>query len=135
MANIDDLYNKSFGQLGSVFTSGSSGVITPPSNKVFVAILILDQNTTFDTHGGLVADTNKGDMQYVTTEGSAGADIYSGGANGGSHSIAVGSETLESGGGGQELTNAQTFPLGTTIVGRYKRIAINSGAVIAYIGD
>jgi len=135
MANIDDLYSKSFGQLGSVFASGSSAAITPPTNKVFIAFTVLDSGTQFDTDGGLVADTNKGEMQYVTTHNSSGADVYSGGANGGSHSIAVGSETQVTGGGGQELTNGTSFPAGVTIFGRYKRIALHTGVVIAYIGD
>lgn len=135
MANIDDLYSKSFGQLGSVYVTGSSGVITPPTNKVFIAFTVLESGTTFNSHGGLIADTNKGEMQYVTTENTSGADVYSGGANGGSHSIAVGSETQVSGGGGEELVVGQTFPAGVTIFGRYKRIALGNGAVIAYIGD
>lgn len=135
MANIDDLYSKSFGQLGSVYVTGSSGVITPPTNKVFIAFTVLESSTTFNSHGGLIADTNKGEMQYVTTENTSGADVYSGGANGGSHSIAVGSETQVSGGGGEELVVGQSFPAGVTIFGRYKRIALHDGAVIAYIGD
>ena len=135
MANIDDLYSKSFGQLGSVYVTGSTGIITPPTNKVFIAFTVLESATTFNSHGGLVADTNKGEMQYVTTENNSGGDVYSGGANGGSHSIAVGSETQVFGGGGQELVVGQSFPAGVTIFGRYKRIALASGAVIAYIGD
>jgi len=135
MANIDDLYSKSFGQLGSVYVTGSSGVITPPTNKVFIAFTVLESATTFNSHGGLIADTNKGEMQYVTTENTSGADVYSGGANGGSHSIAVGSETQVFGGGGEELVVDQAFPAGVTIFGRYKRIALTNGAVIAYIGD
>ena len=135
MANIDDLYSKSFGQLGSVYVS-SGGAITPPTNKVFIAFTVLETGTTFANHGGLVADTNKGEMQYVTTENNSGADVYSGGANGGSHSIAIGSETQVFGGGGEELVVGQTFPAGVTIFGRYKRIELGStGAVIAYIGD
>lgn len=78
MANIDDLYSKSFGQLGSVYVTGSSGVITPPTNKVFIAFTVLESATTFNSHGGLIADTNKGEMQYVTTENTSGADVYSG---------------------------------------------------------
>ena len=134
MANIDDLYSKSFGQLGSVYVS-SGGAITPPTNKVFIAFTVLETNTVFANHGGLVADTNKGEMQYVTTEDNSGNDVYSGGANGGSHSIAIGSETQVFGGGGQELVVGQSFPAGVTIFGRYKRIALTNGAVIAYIGD
>ena len=135
MANIDDLYSKSFGQLGSVYVS-SGGAITPPTNKVFIAFTVLETNTTFANHGGLVADTNEGEMQYATTENNSGGDVYSGGANGGSHSIAVGSETQVFGGGGEELVVGQTFPAGVTIFGRYKRIELGStGAVIAYIGD
>ena len=51
MANIDDLYSKSFGQLGSVYVT-SGGVITPPTNKVFIAFTVLESNTTFPNHAG-----------------------------------------------------------------------------------
>ena len=51
MANVDDLVKKSFGQMGSVFTS-VAGAITPPTNKVFIAITFLT-DTTLDSSGGL----------------------------------------------------------------------------------
>ena len=65
MANIDDLYKKSFGQLGSVFTS-VDGAITPPTGKVFIAITFL-ADTTLDTNGGLIAATDRGVAKFVTT--------------------------------------------------------------------
>ncbi len=50
MANVNDLYNKGFGQMGSVFNDGTAA-ITPPSNRVFIAITFL-ADTTFDSSGG-----------------------------------------------------------------------------------
>ena len=40
-----------FGQLGSVYTAASSDPIKPPSDKVFVAVTMLD-NTVFDDSRG-----------------------------------------------------------------------------------
>ena len=54
MANIDTLYKAQFGQYGSVFTS-VSGALTPPENRVFVAIQII-ADVTFETNGGLIVE-------------------------------------------------------------------------------
>ena len=44
-----------FGQLGSVYTTASSDAVTPPTNKVFVAITML-ADTVFDSSGGFVIE-------------------------------------------------------------------------------
>ena len=121
MANVDDLVNKNFGQYGSVFTS-VSGAITPPTNKVFVAITMLT-DCTFDSSGGLKADNDSAGagLEYIGTEAAA-------------HNLSVASETVSSGGGGLQVDVSNTFPKGVTIYGRWTEIDLASGSVIAYIG-
>ena len=120
MANVNDLYNKSFGQMGSVF-SDSTDPCTPPSNKVFIAITFLS-TTTFDSSGGLKADTSNDALEFIGTEAAA-------------HNVSVGSETTSSGGGGIQVDVNNTFPKGITIYGRWTEIDPASGTCIAYIGD
>ena len=69
MANVDDLVKKGFGQLGSVFAD-ADGAVTPPTNKVFIAITFL-ADTTLDSSGGLVADTNYRSCEFVGTQAAA----------------------------------------------------------------
>lgn len=118
MANVDDLVRKGFGQMGSVFTS-VSGAITPPSNKVFIAITFL-ADTTLDSSSGLVADTN-----HYTTEFP--------GTNVAAHD--AGAATNISGTGGSTIDVNDTFPAGITIFGRWTEIDLDSGMVMAYIGE
>ena len=121
-----------FGQLGSAYTTASSDAIKPPTNKVFVAITMLE-NTVFDSSAGLVAEralvsgattgdvsTNTGDI-YISTEQPA-------------HDLAAGSETTDEGSGGK-VVDSVTFPKGITIYGRWSEIDVSSGSVVAYIGD
>jgi hypothetical protein len=115
MANIDDLVNKNFGQYGSVFTS-VDGAITPPTHKVFIAITILG-TTTFDTNGGLEAEYDGSERKYPTTLDATGAVVYT------------------QAGGGDAIDVNDEFPAGVTIFGRWTSINVNSGMVIAYIGD
>tara|TARA_B100000519_G_scaffold200081_1_gene212517 strand:+ start:673 stop:1032 length:360 start_codon:yes stop_codon:yes gene_type:complete len=119
MANVDDLVKKGFGQLGSVFTD-TDGAITPPTNKVFVAITFLS-DTTFDATGGLVADTNYRSCEFVGTNAPA-------------HNEST--ATITSGTGGDQIDASNTFPEGLTIFGRWTEIDIAaSGSIIAYIGE
>jgi hypothetical protein len=120
MANVDDLVKKGFGQLGSVFTS-VNGPIKPPTNKVFIAITFL-ADTTLDSSGGLVADTNYRSCEFVGTEAAA-------------HDLTDGNETITSGSGGDQIDVNDTFPKGVTIFGRWTEIDVGAGMVIAYIGE
>ena len=120
MANVNDLYLKSFGQQGSVF-SDATDPITPPSNKVFIAITFLS-TTTFDSSGGLKADTSNDSLEFIGTEAAA-------------HNLSVGSETNVSGGGGLQVDVSNSFAKGLTIYGRWTEIDPASGTLIAYIGD
>ena len=107
-----------FGQLGSVYTTASSDAIKPPTNKIFIAVTMLE-DTKFDATGGLVAsDENK----YINTDHAAG-------------DLNAGSETTDEGSGGKELPSTLVFPAGITIYGRWTEIEVNTGSIVAYIGD
>jgi len=106
-----------FGQLGSVYTTASSDAIVPPTNKVFVAITMLS-STTFDSSSGLVSTEP---TKYINTETAA-------------NDLAAGSETTDQGSGGQ-VVDSVSFPVGVTIYGRWNEIDVDTGSIIAYIGD
>ena len=112
-----------FGQLGSVFTDSTSTAITPPTDKVFVAVTML-ADTTFDQTGGLVADNNIATgLEYAGTTTAA-------------HDAALSPDLGESGTGGTVVDHNNTFPKGITIYGRWTEIELASGGpIIAYIGD
>ena len=117
MANVNDLYQKGFGQMGSIFTS-VSGAITPPSNRVFIAITFL-ADTTLDSSGGLVSDTNNDAREFPSTEAAA-------------HDAS--SATDVSGTGGDQIDVSNTFPKGVTIYGRWTSINMGAGMILAYLG-
>jgi hypothetical protein len=113
------MYTKEFtGQEGAVYTTAASDAIKPPTGKAWVAIQMLE-DTTFDSSGGLVAVSEN---VWFGTEHAAG-------------DLAASSETTAEGSGGKQISNSVTFPQGMTIFGRWSEIDINSGSVIAYIGD
>ena len=116
MANIYDLVNKNFGQYGSVFTSVADAPITPPTNRVFIAVTIL-ATTTFDTNGGLEASYEGSERKFPTTLNASGAAVYT------------------QAGGGDAIDVNDEFPAGITIFGRWSSINLTTGMVIAYIGD
>ncbi len=111
-----------FGQMGSILITGTTNAVTliggrdsdstPASNvnrtdKVFVAITFLE-DTVFDNAGLTSADNT---MFINDTVASTGIDL-----NGGA------------------VTDAQVFPKGLTIYGRWTSILLDSGACIAYVG-
>tara|TARA_R100001443_G_scaffold3213_4_gene10265 strand:+ start:137 stop:517 length:381 start_codon:yes stop_codon:yes gene_type:complete len=115
------------GVMGSVFADSADGRITPPTNKVFIAITFV-ANTQLETlgtnAGGLTGDTSDADYEHIGTDVAA-------------HNVSVGSETAISGGGGVIVDGSNTFPAGLTIYGRWTSAEIKSGgagAMIAYIG-
>ena len=117
-----------FGQLGSAYTTASSDAIKPPTNKVFVAITML-ADTVFDSSGGLVAEQRVNN----TISSSVTNNIYIG-TEAAANDLADGSETVDEGSGGV-VADSVTFPKGVTIYGRWSEIDVNSGGVVAYIGD
>ena len=114
-----------FGQLGSTYQDAAAGVqIVPPTNKVWIAITMLE-DTTFDAIGGLSA-------QRINLSGTDN-DIYIG-TDQPSHDLDSGSETVHEGSGGK-VVDGITFPKGITIYGRWTNIQVATGGVIAYVGD
>ena len=115
-----------FGQMGSVFTDTANAPITPPSDKVFVAITFLadTQLELLGTNaGGLTGDTSDPNAEYIGTDVAA-------------HD--AGSATTVTGTGGKIIDNSNTFPKGVTIYGRFTSVEIGAGktgALIAYIGN
>ena len=77
-------------------------------------------DTTFDSSGGLVADTNHFSCEFPGTEAAA-------------HDAA--SASTVSGTGGDQINVNNTFPKGITIFGRWTEIDVGAGMVIAYIGE
>ena len=116
-----------FGQLGSAYTTSSSDAIKPPTGKVFVAITML-ADTVFDSTGGLVADNPTVRTAVATT---AVAGVYIG-TEKAANDLAT--ATTDEGTGGK-VVDSVTFPKGVTIYGRWTEIDVNSGGVVAYIGD
>ena len=109
-----------FGQLGSAFNNGTA-VMTPPTGMVFIAITCLT-DVTFDTTGGLLADTTNtaNGLEYVGTDVAA-------------HDASP--ATTSSGTGGIAVVVGSTFPKGITIYGRWTEIDLASGTVVAYLGQ
>jgi len=110
-----------FGQMGSMFLDGTAAA-SPPLGMVFVAITVV-ANATFDTTGGLLADTTNtaNGLEYIGTDIAA-------------HNVADGSESAVSGSAGLFIDESNTFPAGITIYGRWTEIDLAGGAVIAYLG-
>lgn len=100
-----------FGQMGSVLITGTSavtsGTLTDFKDAVFCAITFLE-DTTFADDLGLVAEKQQ---HFANSQGVQ---------DGISPNTAV--------------TNGEVFPKGVTIYGRYTKITLATGKVIAYIG-
>jgi hypothetical protein len=111
-----------FGQMGSVF-SDTTGAITPPAGKVFVAITML-ADTVFNSTEGLVADNSVATgLEYAGTDTAA-------------HDAVLSPDNGESGAGGDVIDNGNTFPKGVTIYGRWTKVTNNAATpIMLYIGD
>ena len=127
MAYKDNITDYGFGQLGSLFAD-QSGLLRPPTGRVFIAITIIT-DSTFDSHGGLVAyqDSDIG-LEYISTEDSSGNAQTA-------HDASSDSETTITGSGGLAVDVSNVFPRGLTMYGRWKEINLASGTIIAYIGE
>ena len=113
-----------FGQMGSVFTDTANNAIKPPTGKVFVAITFLapTQLELLATNaGGLTADISDPNAEYVGTDVAA-------------HNATAGNATAVTGELGQIIDNANTFPQGVTIYGRWTAFKPSASGVIAYFG-
>lgn len=109
-----------FGQMGSAYLA-DTGVYTPPTGKVIVAITILDSATKFTT---LTPDTS-GYLDGTTGAAAKGASAY------------IGTPTVV----GQHGTNpdviatTKTFPAGITLYGRWTAVTLGAGNVVMYMAD
>lgn len=101
--------NTALGQVGSVFISDNNEC-TPASNTVFVAVTVVTA-CTFATTDGLVPEDGVAQTFLSTT-----------------------TKSTSSASGGNQITNTTSFPEGTTLYGRWNKIKLDSGAIIAYIG-
>tara|TARA_B100000963_G_C22103870_1_gene441840 strand:- start:122 stop:490 length:369 start_codon:yes stop_codon:yes gene_type:complete len=111
-----------FGQLGSVFNDTANAIVAP-TGKVFVAIHFLE-DTTLEATGGLRAqqDPSNG-IEFFETESAA-------------HDALLTPDLGESGSGGVQVDNNNTFPAGTIIYGRYTEVHPTTAVrIIAYIGN
>jgi hypothetical protein len=103
---------------GSVFQVGNGDPIVPPTGHVFVAITALT-DTDFEVSGGLVADDA---TVWANTQDAA-------------NDQDADSETTSEGSGGVQINNTNLdLKSGITIYGRYTKIDIKTGQIIAYIG-
>jgi len=106
-----------FGQLGSVYGVAGGADLVPPTNKVFVAITMIE-NTIFESSTGLISSEP---TKYINTETNA-------------NDLNEGSETTDQGSGGLDVDSV-AFPAGMTIFGRWTEIDVATGSCVAYIGD
>ena len=110
------------GQLGSGFKNTATGSIVPPTGKVIVAIQMLDA-TKFDVLTPATDGTNSG--------GSTATDPGD---------LSFGIATADDGHGAGNVTvdNADIFPAGSTIYGRWTAVSLQAdqlaGGVICYFG-
>tara|TARA_R110001599_G_scaffold262229_1_gene462685 strand:+ start:25 stop:405 length:381 start_codon:yes stop_codon:yes gene_type:complete len=115
------------GVMGSMFCDAANAPITPPTNKVFIAITFLNDTVLeilSQQAGGLTGDTSDADYEHIGTDVAA-------------HNVSAGSETAISGGGGVIVDSSNSFKAGTTIYGRWTSVEIangGAGMLIAYIG-
>ena len=108
MGYKDNATQYGFGQLGSGYTTNGDEV-TPPAGKVIVAITVV-VDCKFEE---LVADTSNSD---------GGVAYFSG------------TDDAASGVGSQAVPTDEVFAAGLTIYGRWTKIKLTSGRIIAYVG-
>jgi len=117
-----------FGQMGSIFNDGTDP-IKAPTGKVIIAITMIT-DAEFADHGGLQAEQDSANgLEYISTED---ADGVAQTAHDRTHSDPP---TAVSGCGGHKVESGNTFPAGITIYGRWTQVDINTGTIVAYIGD
>ena len=115
------------GVMGSMFCDAANAPITPPTDKVFIAITFINDTVleTLGTNaGGLTGDTSDADYEHIGTDVAA-------------HNLTAGNETAISGAGGVIVDGSNSFKAGTTIYGRWTSVEVKNGGagvLIAYIG-
>ena len=116
------------GQLGSGFKNTAAENIAPPAGKVIVAIQMLDA-TKFD-----VLTPARDGLRTVTGGGVLGSTA----ADSGDLSFGIGTPDDGHGGGSLTVDNADVFPAGMIIYGRWTLVSLQAdqltGGVICYFG-
>mgnify|MGYP004456083819 CR=1 FL=1 len=108
---VQEAENIGLGQLGAILTKSAEDAITPPDGHVFVAIQVITNYGKFTSSTGLLAeDSNKWANTAASSQGGASSDN-----------------------GGETLDNAISFPAGVHY-GRWNKIDVHQGVIIAYIG-
>ena len=108
------LSGAALGQQGAMFLD-AVGAIEPPTNRVFVAIQLLE-DCTFNSTDGLVAETTN---RCFNTNSAAHNAITA---------------TASQGKGGKQVDVNNVFPAGMTLYGRWTKLTLAGGACIAYFG-
>ena len=101
--SVQEAQNINLGQCSSMYIDVLDEDNTPPTGKVFVAVTC-------------VSDTKFNDLTQETNTqcfGTAGTEAHDGPP-------------------GEKVTNADMFPAGLTLYGRWTKIDLDAGAVIAY---
>ena len=106
---VQEAQNATMGQAGAIFYDGTGTAIEPSSGQVFVAIQFIT-DTNFDASNGLIGED---DNMWPSVTGTS-------------------SSVLSAGAG--TAIDAVIFPAGMTIYGRWNKILLDSGSIIAYIG-
>ena len=88
-------------------------------------------DTVFDSSGGLIAERTLVSGAAATDVSTQTGDIYIG-TEQPANDLAT--ATTDEGTGGK-VVDSVTFPKGVTIYGRWTEIDVNSGGIVAYIGD
>ena len=102
---VQESSNTGLGQGGSVFIDTTGADITPPSGRVFIAVTIIEP-TEFTKLEATAPD------MYISTAGTAST----------------------TGPPGYLIDASNVFPTGITIFGRWDKINLDLGVVIAYLG-
>lgn len=109
MANkytVQESNNLAIGQGPSMFFNQTSVDLIPPTNTVFIAIQVIN------------------DCQFHTLLAEDNTKCFGGDGVDDSHS----------GGVGDRVPSATTFPAGTVIYGRWNKIQLLNGIIVAYCG-
>ena len=101
-----------FGQLGSGHTQTATNTLTPPTGKVIVAIQFLDDLS----------------LSTLTPEQIYGADAF----------IGIDAGLSNTTGNSEVIDSSVVFPAGSTIVGRWTHVSLQSNSdsgIICYFGQ
>jgi len=115
--------NAGLGQGGSMMISTTGTDFAPPTGQVFVAFTVI--GTVAATFESLTADREGLDGHKFICDNTADA---------GNPVATPTVDSIRTGPPG-DLVDAQDFPLGITIYGRWTKINLSAGMIVAYLGS